>query len=151
MPAHVQQRQAARASSGVRIAGVTPNAQLVKLAARSAGSAVAVTGTFGRMPVTVAAISERGKSSEAVGDEAAAAFRRYQKQAGVVPSALCGSLLPFLCLTEQPSRLTTEAPRDSLEAEARLLRAFTGREVRIAGEGSGPAVVTVGPGRPVGV
>ena len=145
LPAHVQQRQAARARSGVAILGYEPFAQLLKLRAGSTGSVVAVTGSFGELRVTMASVSERGKSAETVGKEVSAAFRRYAQQPRVVPEGLVDSLLPFLAFAEGPSTLTTPRLLPRAIACAQLVEAFTGRKVEIDGKPNGPATLTIPP------
>ena len=145
LPAHVQQRQAARARSGVAILGYEPFAQLLKLRAGSTGSVVAVTGSFGGLRVTMASVSERGKSAETVGKEVSAAFRRYAQQPRVVPEGLVDSLLPFLAFAEGPSTLTTPRLLPRAIACAQLVEAFTGRKVEIDGKPNGPATLTIPP------
>ena len=145
LPAHVQQRQAARARSGVAILGYEPFAQLLKLRAGSTGSVVAVTGSFGGLRVTMASVSERGKSAETVGKEVSAAFRRYAQQPRVVPEGLVDSLLPFLAFAEGPSTLTTPRLLPRAIACAQLVEAFTGRKVEIDGKPHGPATLTIPP------
>ena len=145
LPAHVQQRQAARARSGVAILGCEPVAQLLKLRAGSTGSVVAVTGSFGGLRVTMASVSERGKSAETAGEEVSAAFRRYAQQPYVVPERLVDSLLPFLAFAEGPSTLTTPRLLPRAIGCAQLVEAFTGRKVEIHGKPNGPATLTIPP------
>lgn len=134
LPAHVRQRQAARARSGVHNSGLEPTVQLLKLRARSAGSVVAITGRFGQVPATFAAVSERGKSAESVGEEAAQAFRHFANQPGVVPEILVDSLLLFLAFAQGESRIATSRLPAAGPGVAALIRAFTGREVEIDGK-----------------
>jgi len=144
LPAHVQQRQAARARSGVAILGIEPAVQLLKLRTGSSGSVVALTGSFGGLRVTMASVSERGKSAETAGEEVSAAFRRYAQQPYVVPERLVDSLLPFLAFAEGPSKLTTPRLLPRALACAQLVEAFTGRTVEIDGRPNGPAMITIG-------
>jgi len=144
LPAHVQQRQAARARSGVAILGIEPAVQLLKLRPGSSGSVVALTGSFGGLRVTMASVSERGKSAETAGEEVSAAFRRYAQQPYVVPERLVDSLLPFLAFAEGPSKLTTPRLLPRALASTQLIEAFTGRKVEIDGKPNGPATITIG-------
>ena len=134
LPAHVQQRQAARARSGVHISGLEPTVQLLKLRARSAGSVVAITGRFGEVPVTFASVGERGKSAESVGEQAARTFRRFASQTAAVPEILVDSLLPFLAFAQGESRIAISRLPAVAPGLAALIRAFTGREVEIDGK-----------------
>ena len=143
VPAHVRERQAARARSGVHISGLEPTVQLLKLRARSAGSFVAITGRFGEVPMTFASVSERGKSAESVGEQAAGAFRRFANQPAVVPEILVESLLLFLAFAEGESRVTTPRLPAAAPGQAALIRAFTGREVQIEGKVGQPARIRV--------
>jgi RNA 3'-terminal phosphate cyclase (ATP) len=134
LPAHVPQRQGARARSGVHMFGLEPTVQLMKLRARSAGSVVAITGRFGQVPVTFASVSERGKSAESVGEQAAQAFRLFANQPGVVPEILVDSLLPFLAFGPGESSIATPRLPAATPAVSALIGAFTGREVEIDGK-----------------
>jgi RNA 3'-terminal phosphate cyclase (ATP) len=144
LPSHVQQRQAARARSGVAIAGIDPNVQLLKLAASGSGSTVAITGVYDGTPVTVSAVSERGRSVEWVGEKAAAEFRRLVAgTGGIVPPALLPSLVLAAGLAPGPSRLATYRLPRTIDSHAALVRAFTGRAVRVAGKSGAPGEVVV--------
>ena len=143
VPAHVRERQGARARSGVHISGLEPTVQLQKLRARSAGTVVAITGRFGEAPMTFASVSERGKSAESVGEQAARAFRRFANQPGVVPEILVESLLLFLAFAQGESRITTPRLPAVAPGQAALIRAFTGREVQIDGKVGQPARIRV--------
>jgi RNA 3'-terminal phosphate cyclase (ATP) len=143
LPAHVQQRQAARARSAIRVAGVEPAVQLVKLRAAGSGSTVAVTGVFDGLPLTVGAVSERGKSAEAVGEVAAREFRRLASVRGALPPVLLPSLLLAAALSDGRSRLVTHRLPVSIPHVADVVRAFTGREVRIEGKAGSPGAVTL--------
>ena len=143
VPSHVQQRQAARARSGVQIAGCEPSVQLMKLPARSAGSVVAVTGRFGGFPVSFAAVSERGRSAESVGELAAAGFREYAKQPSVVPARFVDALLLFAACVRGRSMFTTPRLPASTVDVARLVEAFTGSRTRIVGRAGEPSRIEV--------
>lgn len=139
LPGHVQQRQAARARSGVGLAGVEPVVHLVKLPAAGAGSTVAVTGLFGAVPLTVAAVSSRGKSAEAVGEEASAVFRLFLRHPGTVPPRLVAPLLLAATLSAEAAVLTTPLLLPGVEPVGKLVSAFTEREVEIRGKTGRPA------------
>lgn len=146
LPTHVHQRQAARARSGVSIAGVEPVVQLMKLRAKGSGSTVAVTGLYGSLPVTTAAISERGKSTEQVGERAAQEFRRMFSSNTVVPPCLVASLLVAAALSEGRSLLTTATLPKNLQELVGLVAAFSGREARVeSGKPGQPGVLAVEP------
>lgn len=143
LPENVSQRQAARARSGVHLSGVEPTVQLVKLRAGGAGSVVVVTGRFGPLPIAFASVSDRGKSSETVGEEAASSFRSYWRQPHVVPDLFVSNFLLFLAFVSGTSSFTTPRLPGSAETHARLIEAFTGRNVDIEGKVGRPAKIRV--------
>jgi RNA 3'-terminal phosphate cyclase (ATP) len=146
LPAHVQQRQAARARSGVQIAGAVPSVQLLKLRASGSGSVVAITGVFGGLPLTVAAIAERGISAESVGEKAAGEFRRLFAGTAVLPPHLLPSLLVSVAAgANEASALTTTRLPANVSQLADLVQSFTGRVSRIEGKPGRPGMVAVDP------
>lgn len=146
LPAHVQQRQAARARSGVQIAGTSPAVQLLKLRAAGSGSVVAVTGIFGGLPLTVAAIAERGVSAESVGEKAAGEFRRLFAGTAVLPPHLLPSLLVAVAAGpgEASVLTTTRLPANILQL-VELVSAFTGRRARVEGKPGRSGAVAIDP------
>jgi RNA 3'-terminal phosphate cyclase (ATP) len=147
LPAHVQQRQAARARSGVQLAGTSPAVQLVKLRAAGSGSVVAITGVFGGLPLTVAAITERGVSAESVGEKAAGEFRRLFASTAVLPPHLLTSLLLVSAASdaEAGSVLTTVRLPANVTQLVDLVEAFTGRSARVEGKPGRPGSVALAP------
>jgi RNA 3'-terminal phosphate cyclase (ATP) len=143
LPSHVQQRQAARARSGVAIAGIDSTVQLLKLKAAGSGSTVAVTGIFSGTPITVSAVSERGRSVEWVGERAAAEFRRLLSGSAVLPPALLPSLLLVAAFAKGSSRLSTYRLPLLSRSHAELVQAFTGRDVTVDGKPGGPGEMRV--------
>lgn len=143
IPVHVQQRQAARARSGVAVAGVETNVQLIKLESGKAGSVVAITGLFDDLPITVSAVSRRGSSVESVGVEAASEFRRAVATASVVPPVLVEPLVLALAFAPGPSKLTTwRLPLDA-EPLIALVGAFADREMRVEGKAGGAGTIEI--------
>lgn len=134
LPAHVQQRQAARARSGVQIAGIEPSVQLLKLRAKGGGTTVAITGFFGKAPLTVGAVSGRGISAESIGEQAARDFRALLKHGAAVPPGLVVSLVVPLALTDGPSALATHQLPPKAPDAVGIARAFTGRRIDIEGK-----------------
>ncbi|HXV63445.1 MAG TPA: RNA 3'-terminal phosphate cyclase [Vicinamibacteria bacterium] len=143
LPAHVQQRQAARARSGTAVAGVDSSVQLVKLPGPKSGSVVAITGVFGGIPITVSAVSRRGGSVESVGEEAASEFRRLFSQPFVLPPVLVEPILLALAFSPASSRISTwRLHPDSLEL-LEMMRSFTGRDLTLEGGAGKPARITL--------
>lgn len=143
LPAHVRQRQASRAHAGVRSAGCEVSVQLVKLPAGSPGSVVAITGRFEKTRITTSALGARGKSAEAVGEEAASAFRDYLNQPGAVDGKLADQLVLPLALASGPSEFTTVRITQHLKTNVETIRAFVDRSVEIVGGLGRPGRVIV--------
>ncbi len=143
MPAHVQQRQASRARAGLASLGLPANVQLVKLPGRQPGQTVAITGVFEELPIAVSANGGRGRSAEAVGQEAASRFHRYVDTSGAVPGFLVEALVVTLAVGSGPSRVTTDRLPSRLAAVAGLVDAFLGRKVGIEGKPGGPGEVVI--------
>jgi RNA 3'-terminal phosphate cyclase len=113
--------------------GVEPVVQLVKLPVASAGSTVAITGVFSGAPLTVAAVSSRGKSVESVGKDAASAFRLLYRVKAAVPPRLVAPLL--LAAAQLPDAVSITTPQLLPEPAraAELVEAFNGRSVLLRG------------------
>jgi RNA 3'-terminal phosphate cyclase (ATP) len=144
LPSHVRQRQASRAHAGVRSAGCEASVQLVKLPSGSPGSVVAITGRFERTRVTTSALGARGKSAEAVGEEAAAEFREYLNRPGAVDGKLADQLVLPLGLAPGPSVYTTTRITEHLETNVETVRAFIDRPMEIEGRLGQPGRVVIG-------
>lgn len=143
LPAHLQQRQASRARAALRVAGIEPTVQLLKLPAASRGCSVAITGLFGEMPITVASIGERGKSVEAIGEDAAAHFRRFLGSDAVLPPGQVGALIPLLAMAQGSSSMTTSRLLASDTVAATLVGLFLDRTVRVEGKVGKPGRVVI--------
>ncbi len=124
---------------------MAPAVQLVKLRAAGSGSVVAITGVFGGLPLTVAAIAERGISAESVGEKAAGEFRRLFAGTGVLPPHLLTSLLVVAAGSEGASVLTTVRLPSNVSQLADLVEVFTGRSVRVEGKPGRPGTVALEP------
>jgi RNA 3'-terminal phosphate cyclase (ATP) len=134
LPAHVRQRQASRARSGVQAAGRDASVQLVKLEARSPGSVVAISGRFDETRVTTSALGARGKSAETVGEEAAARFRFYLERPGAVDERLADQIVLPLALAPGFSEVTTVRVTEHLRTNVEVIRAFVDRTLELEGE-----------------
>ena len=133
LPAHVRQRQAARARAGVQAAGHEASVQLLKLEAASPGSVVAISGRFAETWITTSALGARGKSAEAVGEEAAAQFRFYLERPGAVDERLADQIVLPLTLASGSSEFTTVRVTEHLRTQVDVIQAFLERTVELDG------------------
>jgi RNA 3'-terminal phosphate cyclase (ATP) len=125
------------------VAGHEVFVQLMELPAASPGSVVAVTGVFERTRVTATALGARGKSAEAVGEEAAGAFRSYLDRPGAIDERLADQIVLPLALAKGPSEVTTVRVTEHLRTNVEVIRAFVDRAVEIEGELGEPGRVIV--------
>ena len=143
LPAHVQQRQAARARSGVQATGHEVSVQLLKLEAASLGSVVAISGRFDETWITTSALGARGKSAEAVGEEAAAQFRFYLERPGAVDERLADQIVLPLALAPGASEFTTVRVTEHLRTNIDVIKAFLERTIELDGKLGQPGRVVV--------
>ena len=134
LPAHVRQRQAARARSGVQATGHEASVQLLKLEAASPGSVVAITGRFDETWITTSALGGRGKSAEAVGEEAAAQFRFFLERPGAVEERLADQIVLPLALASGASEFTTVRVTEHLRTNVDVIKAFVERPIELEGK-----------------
>jgi RNA 3'-terminal phosphate cyclase (ATP) len=143
LPPHVWQRQASRARAGVQLTGHEATVQLLKLEAASPGSVVAISGRFDETWVTTSALGARGKSAEAVGEEAAAQFRFYLERPGAVDERLADQLVLPLALASGSSEFTTVRVTEHLRTNVDVIKAFLERTVELEGKLGQPGRVVV--------
>ena len=108
--------------------------QLLKLEAASPGSVVAISGRFDETWITTSALGARGKSAEAVGEEAAAQFRFYLERPGAVDERLADQIVLPLALASGPSEFTTVRVTEHLRTHVDVIQAFLDRTVELDGK-----------------
>jgi RNA 3'-terminal phosphate cyclase (ATP) len=153
----IAERQAQRALKGLRDMGIAAEAQCVPVPARqSKGSHVLLVSSFERTRAGHGAIGERGKSAEAVADEAVEAFSRFlEGGAGVdrhlgdqllLPAALAAArLVPPPPGVVPTTRYTVSAVTKHLTTNAEVIRRFLDVEVAILGREEEEGEVRVQP------
>ncbi len=81
-------------------------------------------------------LAERGKSSERVGEEAAAGLASEIASLASVDVHAADQILPYLCLAEAPSRFTVREATGHLQSMAWLLPQFFDKTVEIQAQGN---------------
>jgi RNA 3'-terminal phosphate cyclase (ATP) len=157
LPFEVAERQAARALRRLREMGIAAEAQRVPVPARlSKGSHVLLVASFERTRVGHGAVSEKGKSPEAVADEAVEAFARFLEGRAAVdrylgdqlllPAALLASgLVPAPPGIVPATRYTVSAVTKHLRTNAEVIRRFLDVEIAILGREEEEGEVRVQP------
>jgi RNA 3'-terminal phosphate cyclase (ATP) len=153
----VAERQAARALRRLRDMGIAAEAQRVPVPARlSRGSHVLLVAAFERTRAGHGAISEKGRSPEAVADEAVDAFARFLEGRAAVdrylgdqlllPAALLAAgLVPPPPGIVPATRYTVSAVTQHLTTNAEVIRRFLDVEIAVLGREEEEGEVRVQP------
>jgi RNA 3'-terminal phosphate cyclase (ATP) len=115
----------------------------MELEAFSPGSVVAITGVFEETRAASSALGARGKPAEAVGEEAAAAFRFYLERRGAVDEHMADQLVLPLALARGPSEYTTVRVTEHLKTNVEIVRSFLDRKVVVDGEVGAPGRIKI--------
>jgi RNA 3'-phosphate cyclase len=91
------------------------------------------------------ALAERGKPSERVGEEAAAALAAELDGGGALDIHAADQVLPYACLADGPSAFSVRDATGHLRTLAWLLPKFLGRTIELQGEGGRWVVRVSGP------
>jgi len=153
----IAERQADRALKRLRDMGIAAEARSVPVPARrSRGSHVLLVSSFARTRAGHGAIGEKGKSAEAVADEAVQAFSRFLEGGAAVdrhlgdqlllPAALAAAgLVPSPPGVVPATRYTVSAVTKHLVTNAEVIRRFLDVEVAILGREEEEGEVRVQP------
>ncbi len=153
----IAERQAARALRRLRDMGISAEAQCVPVPARaSRGSHVLVVSGFERTRAGHGAIGERGKSAEAVADEAVSAFGDFLRGRAAVDRHLADQLLLPAALAAAGlvpgppgvvpiSRYTVSAVTKHLTTNADVIRRFLDVDIAVLGRDDEEGEVRVQP------
>jgi RNA 3'-terminal phosphate cyclase (ATP) len=109
------------------------------------GAAIAVTAEFEHLSATFVGLGERGKPAEVVADEAIDETRAFLEAPGAVDPHSADQLLLPLAFAEGRSVYTVSAVTEHLRTNARTIRAFLDRPIRVEEpEADRPGRVIVG-------
>lgn len=144
----IAERMRGRATRGLNALGLTDEVEIALETAdwpgRSPGAAVALIAEHEHLTATFVALGRPGKPAEAVADEALAAFAAYETTPGALDAHSADQVLLPLALAEGRSAYTVAEVTEHLRTNARTIRAFLDREIRIEeSEGDRPGLVVV--------
>jgi RNA 3'-terminal phosphate cyclase (ATP) len=131
LPAHIPQRMADRARTSLGDLGVMIDVQPQRVTAACPGTGIFVVAKYEHISVTFSAYGRLGKPSEAVADEAVAAFRQHHASEAAVERHLADQLLLPLALAAGGSIFTTPRPTGHLMTNAWTIGQFGVADISI--------------------
>ena len=143
LPAHIPQRMADRARASLGDLGVPVHIQPHRVTAASPGAGIFLVAESEQLSATFSAYGRLGKSSEAVADEAVAAFREHHASDAAVELHLADQLLLPLSFAAGISTFTTPRPTSHLRTNAWNIGQFTIADISI--EDGTPCRVSIRP------
>jgi RNA 3'-terminal phosphate cyclase (ATP) len=140
LPEHVRQRQARRATTRLRDRGI--NAQLVQEEWEGGpGSVLAIRFDEAPVPTLFFGLGARGKSSEAVADEAVDQALNYLDAGEPVDAHSADQLVMPLALADGPSEFRVAAITRHLTTNIAVIKRFLDRDIECEGEEGQPGLV----------
>jgi RNA 3'-terminal phosphate cyclase (ATP) len=141
LPAHVNNRQARRATVRLRDAGVEPDVASEEWDG-GPGSMLSITWP-GPVPTLFFGLGARGKPAEAVADEAADEALAHRRTGRPVDPHSADQILLPLAVIEGESEYHVSAVTRHLTTNAAVIKLFLDREISIEGEEGATGVVRV--------
>lgn len=124
LPAHIPQRMSDRARASLRDLGVPVDILPQQVTAACPGAGIFLVAEYDELAVSFSALGRLGKPSEAVADEAVAAFREHHDSGAAVELHLADQLLLPLALANGASAFTAPRPSGHLTTNARTISQF---------------------------
>jgi RNA 3'-terminal phosphate cyclase (ATP) len=145
LPAHVPQRMADRART--LLDGTAPRLDIEPLSVRAAcpGAALFLSADYEHIRVGFNSLGARGKSSEAVAEEAAGALVSHMRSGAAMEPHLADQMLLPLALAAGPSAFTCEAVTRHLKTNAWVIEQFGVARVLIEARADASAHIIVTP------
>jgi RNA 3'-terminal phosphate cyclase (ATP) len=145
LPSHIVHRMVARATALLSGAAPAISIEAQDVRAASPGAGLFLTAQYERVSAGFSAFGARGKSSETVADEAAAALLQHLRSGAALDLHLADQALLPLALACAPSTFTCERVTRHLATNAWVIRQFGVADVLIERPEGGPALVSVSP------
>jgi RNA 3'-terminal phosphate cyclase (ATP) len=131
LPAHIAQRMSDRARAALKDLGIPIQIEPLRVRAVCPGAGIYLSADYETMTASFTAHGRQGKPSEAVADEAVAAFREHHVSGAAVELHLADQLLLPLAIAAGPSALTLARPTAHLASNAWTIEQFGLAEVII--------------------
>jgi len=143
LPAHIPQRMANRARASLEDLGLRANIVPQRVTAACPGAGIFLVARYENLAASFSAYGRLGKPSEAVADEAVAAFREHHASGAAVELHLADQLLAPLSFAGASSSFTTPRPTGHLNTNAWTIGQFAAADILIE-EGT-PCRVSIRP------
>ncbi len=134
LPAHIPQRMTERARISLAQFGVPVNIEPQLVAAACPGAGIFFLAAYANLPASFSAYGRLGKPSEAVADQAVAAFREHHVSGAAIELHLADQLLLPLALATGPSIFTLARPTGHLLTNAWTIERFDVARISIGRE-----------------
>jgi len=134
LPAHIPLRMMERARLSLAEFGVPVNIEPQSVTAACQGAALFFLAKYANLPASFSAYGRLGKPSEAVADQAVAAFREHHASGAAVELHLADQLLLPLALAAGPSIFTLARPTGHLLTNALTIEQFDVARISIGRE-----------------
>jgi RNA 3'-terminal phosphate cyclase (ATP) len=134
LPAHIPQRMAERARTSLAEFGMPVNIEPQSITAACPGAGIFFLAAYADLPASFSAYGRLGKPSEAVADQAVAAFREHHASGAAVELHLADQLLLPLALAAGPSIFTSARPTGHLLTNAWAIEQFEVARISIGQE-----------------
>lgn len=145
LPSHIPQRMAARAASLLSGLACPVRVEPVRVGAACAGAGTFLTAHYEALRCGFGALGARGKSSEAVAEEAAESLLRHHASGAALDAHLGDQILAALALADGSSRYTVERITRHLETNAWVVELFGIADVALDRRDDGTGFVSVVP------
>lgn len=145
LPAHIPQRMAGRAHALLEGAAPRIHIEPLRVHAACAGAALFLAAEYEHVRVGFNSVGARGKSSEAVAEDAAAALLAHMRSGAALDRHLADQILLPLALAGAPSVFTCEATTRHLKTNAWVIEQFGVARVLIKERADASAHLTVTP------
>jgi RNA 3'-terminal phosphate cyclase (ATP) len=143
LPMHIPERMADRARG--QLSGTAPRIDIEakQLKAASAGAQLILIAEFENINVGFTAMGRRGRTSEAVADEAVTALQDHARRGAALDSHLADQVLLPLALARESSAFTCPGVTAHLETNAWVIEQFGIASIRIEPHGDATRVTVV--------
>jgi RNA 3'-terminal phosphate cyclase (ATP) len=134
LPAHIPQRMAERARTSLAEFGVPVSIEPQLVTAACPGAGIFFLAVYANLPASFSGRGRLGKPSEAVADQAVAAFREHHASGAAIELHLADQLLLPLALAAGPSIFTSARPTSHLLTNAWAIEQFEVARISIGQE-----------------
>lgn len=145
LPAHIPQRMADRARALLERAAPRIEIEPLRVRAACPGAALFLAAEYEHIRVGFNSLGARGKSSEAVAEDAVGALRAHNRSGSALDPHLADQVLLPLALARAPSAFTCEAVTNHLKTNAWVIEQFEAARVTMEKQQGKGTLVRVTP------